>query len=188
MSKSPERASLSQGDSAAGVRGAIDSLVNGSLVELFHAYDVAVAPSPRPALKQTPTIPELSAAVAFLRRGAAPGRLTLSMPVAVLELTKQGLVGTAPRADWARELANQLMGRVKNRLLHFSVRVDIGPPSTLDSSMLQSHVRSVANLRVYAGRTLRGEILVTLEGMPDESELTYVGAGTQPTEGDTLFF
>jgi hypothetical protein len=42
---------------------------------------------------------------------------------------------------------------------------------------------------VYAGRTVRGDIIVTLEGLPHEAELSYVGPSlAAATEGEVLFF
>jgi hypothetical protein len=112
---------------ASGVRGAIDSLVQGSLVELFAAYGISVAPLPRMAPERVPTVPEVSAAVGFACQGVTgqPGRITLSLPGAVLDRMKNDS-GNTLKGDWTRELANQLIGRIKNRLLQFSVRL----PST----------------------------------------------------------
>ena len=193
MSKFSARApdpSPSSPSPASGVRGAIDSLVQGSLVELFGAYGVAVAPLPRIALGRAPAVPEISAAMAFTRRGAGmhqPGRMTLSLPVAVLELMKKG-DGTNLNSDWARELANQLIGRVKNRLLQFSVRLEAGVSTSIDSKTLASHLQRSSNARIYAGRTLRGEILATFEGLPDESQLVYLGPVNVPAEGAVILF
>lgn len=184
MSKLSERAVPHSSDH--GVRGAIDSLVLGSLVDLFQAYGVAVAPLPRAAPGRAPAIPELSAAIAFTRDGGGSGRLTLSTPNAVLDLTRNGATGM--RQDWVRELTNQLMGRIKNRLLHFSARVEVGALNLLDSKLVTAHLERTQKVRVYAGRTLRGEVVVTIEGLPEESALVYVGAGTLPSEGDALFF
>jgi hypothetical protein len=80
------------------------------------------------------------------------------------------------------------MGRVKNRLLHFSARVEFGALNLLDSKLVTAQVERSPKIRVYAGRTLRGEVVVTIEGLPEESELAYVGAGGLASEGDALFF
>src|SRR5687768_6763442 len=76
-----------------GIRGAIDSLVQSALVELFAAYDIAVAPLPRYSQHpRIPTVPDVSAAVTFTLRGrlGPPGRLTLSLPSALLDSMKDG--------------------------------------------------------------------------------------------------
>lgn len=173
-----------------GIRGAIDSLVQSALVELFAAYEVAVAPLPRLSQQQrAPSVPDVSASVTFTLRGrfGPPGRITLSLPSALLEvMMKNG--GNSLKGDWTRELANQLIGRIKNRLLQFSARIEVGVSSGMDSKALQSHLSQVGNARVYTGRTLRGEVLVTLEGMPDESQLSYVGPVNVASEGSTILF
>jgi hypothetical protein len=172
-----------------GVRGALDSIVQTSLVDLFAAYDMAVAPLPRGSAERPPSFPDISAAVAFTRRAPAlvSGRLTLSVPDAVLELTKRGSVG-ALRVDWARELASQLLGRIKNRLLQFSVRLEAGTSTAVDSQQLAARLRLSPGVLVYSGRSLRGGIVVTLEGAPDESQLVYLGPVNVASEGQTILF
>jgi hypothetical protein len=171
-----------------GVRGAIDSLVQSALVDLFAAYEVAVAPLPRLHQQRLPPVPEVSAAVNFTLRGrfGPPGRVTLSLPNPLLDVMMKN--DGSLKSDWTRELASQLIGRVKNRLLQFSVRIEVGVSSSIDSKALSSHLSQGGSARVYAGRTLRGEILVTLEGMPDESQLTYVGPVNVASEGSAILF
>ena len=171
---------------ASGVRGALDALVQGSLVDLFAAYSVAVAPLPRQSRQAAPTLPDISACVGFTLDGE-PGRLTLSLPPLVLDLMPPSAGGTL-KSDWARELGNQLMGRVKNRLLQFNVRLQVGVSAIVDSSKLRRQLESSLELRVYNGRTLRGEVVVTAEGLPQESKLVYVGQIAARSEGDAILF
>lgn len=168
-------------------RGAIDSLVQASLVELFQAYGIAVAPLPKSAREMHRTLPNVSAMIGFSSEARRTGRLTLSMPSAVLGLMKGDSQGFR-QGDWARELTNQLMGRIKNRMLQFSIRLQAGLPSNVETKLLESQLQSSSAMHAYAGRTLRGEVVVTLEGMPNEAELTYVGPGRAAAEGDTILF
>lgn len=172
-----------------GVRGALDSIVQSSLVELFAAYSMAVAPLPRTSARQTPTLPDTSAAVTFTRRAPAllSGRLTLSLPDAVLELTQRGATN-ALKVDWARELTSQLLGRIKNRLLQFSVRLETGISSGIDSRTLASRLPLSPGVLIYCARTLRGELVVTLEGAPEESQLVYLGPVNVVAEGEAILF
>jgi hypothetical protein len=174
---------------ASGIRGAIDSLVQGSLVDLFGAYGVAVAPLPRSSRPQSPTLPDISATVGFARLvlGSPAGRITLSLPSALLEHMSPDAASKL-KADWARELANQLMGRIKNRLLPFNVRLQVGVSTLLDSGRLGRQLQDSLEARVYIGRTLRGEIVVTFEGLPEDSELSYIGPGSMASEGDAILF
>ena len=173
-----------------GVRGAIDALVQAALVDLFQAYGVSLAPLPRSELRRLSAFPEISAAITFTSgaRSSKPGRLTLSIPSEVLEQMTNDPTRVVRHSDWARELANQLMGRIKNRLLQFSVRVTTGLPSNPDAKRLQAELTGSTALRIYLGRTLRGQVVATLEGMPKESELVYVGPECVATEGDMILF
>jgi hypothetical protein len=159
-------------------------LVQASLVDLFNAYDVALAPLPR-SVATTSSLSGVSVAAAFRSAGDPGGRLTLSLPMALLEHMK-GAYSTSVRLDWARELANQLLGRIKNRLLPFGVRLDVGFLSLLDPKQLQHQLQDVSGLRIYVGRTLRGQVLVTVQGLPEDSALAYTGAGSA-TEGTVLW-
>lgn len=169
---------------------AIDALVQGSLVELFQAYDVAVAPKPRSAREATPKLPDFCVGIGFTREAASrkTGRLTMSLPSEVLAQMKTDASTPVRQADWMRELTNQLLGRIKNRLLQFSVRLQAGLPQNLEPKLLLEQMQSSTAMRAYVGRTLRGEVLVTLEGIPAESELVYIGPSTVAREGDTFFF
>lgn len=173
---------------ASAVRGQIDSIVQSSLVELFAAYDVAVAPLPRIARERAPKVPDVSAMISFTTQHGPNhrGGMTLSVPSPVLELMKDG-AASALKGDWTRELANQLLGRIKNRLLQFSVRLETGISIGADSQTVERQLQ-LSDTRLYAGRTLRGEILVTLAGIPNESQLSYVSAVRVAAEGDMILF
>ena len=90
------------------------------------------------------------------------------------------------RMDWARELANQLVGRIKNRLLPFGVRLQIGMLTLLEMNLLRHQLQDTAGLRVYVGRTLRGLVLVSVRGLPADTALSYEGA-VGATEGTLLW-
>jgi hypothetical protein len=171
---------------ASGVRGALDSLVQGSLVDLFAAYGVAIAPLPRAMRQETPTLPDTSASMSF-QLGPQQGRLTLSLSREVLQAMQPSGGGAA--ADWARELANQLLGRIKNRLLQFSVRLELGIATQLESSHLSQQLAfATSERRTYRARTLRGEVIVTLQGMPEDTALLYAGQASAYSEGDVILF
>jgi len=190
LRKFPASASVeSSRPPSAGVRGALDSLVQGALVDLFAAYAVAVAPLPRQLRMVATTLPDISAAMAFTVLGTTgrKGRLTLSIPTSVLDRMPLS-AGSALKADWTRELTSQLMGRVKNRLLQFNVRLQVGVSTLIDSKNLAHQLATAHDTRVYAARTLRGEAVVTIDGLPEDSELIYVGNNNQASEGDAILF
>jgi hypothetical protein len=170
------------------VRGTTDALVQGSLVDLFAAYGVAAAPQPRLVPQRVSVLPELSASVGFTRLGgrSQAGRLTLSIPPAVAGQMRPDAAG-ALKLDWVRELANQLTGRLKNRLSQFSVRLVVAVSASMERSQLEQQLLA-PGVRAYAARMLRGEVLVTVDGLPEDAELSYSGPATYRNEGDAILF
>jgi hypothetical protein len=167
-----------------GTRVSVDLIVHASLIDLFNAYGVAVAPLPRSSVSGSVVL-DVSVAAAFRNAGGPSGRITLSLPSPLLEHMKSA-ESTSIRMDWARELSSQLLGRIKNRLLPFGVRLELGLMTVLDPKVLQSQIDGPSGPRVYVGRTLRGPVLVTVQGLPPDSSLAYVGAGAA-TEGTLLW-
>lgn len=170
--------------------GAVDALVEGALVDLFDAYSVALRDVAR-ASQEAFERQELTASIGFTRDPEAGhshhgGRLALSMPIAVFGLMNTGVTGALGCEDWARELANQLMGRIKNRLLQLGTTVQIGLPVICSSA--ENPRPYSPSLQIYTGRTPSGAIFVTLDGMPAESELSRTPLEGIALEGDAIFF
>ena len=179
-----QAARLSSGSNSV-ARGTLDSFVQGALVDLFAAYSVALAPMPWSSAAHGPP-PDVSVNAVFTHGGSGtPCKLVLSLPQALLDHMKAGEV-TAVKMDWARELTGQFLGRIKNRLLAFGVRLEIGALSVLDRPMVEHHRTSATGKRLYAGRTLRGVVLATVQGLPDDSALSYTGAPSG-TEGSLIW-
>jgi hypothetical protein len=164
-----------------------DFLVQSSLVGLFSAYGVAVAPLRGPADSAQPDTQDISVAMPFQCSAlATPGRLTLSMPRLLLDVMKSAETKYV-KLDWARELANQLGGRIKNRLLPFGVRIDMGVASLMDSRQVRAEIASETVESVYPAMTPSGRLLVTLEGLPTDLDAANLGEPSA-TEGSTIFF
>jgi hypothetical protein len=146
---------------------------------------------PRAAPRDTLRFHDVSATIGFFRDAPGHskhhGRLTISMPSAVFALVRDDEIRAARPDDWGRELVNQLMGRIKNRLLQFGATLQIGLPASINPNAEEKPEHS-STLRVYTGRTLRGNVLLMLDGMPDESELSYVGPEGLALEGDVILF
>lgn len=181
------------GPPSAGMKGIIDALLQGSLVELFQAYGVAIAPLPRDVRAEPERYPEHSALISFnaARDGkcaSASGRLSISVPTEVMDTMQVGRPLQGRHADWSRELANQLMGRFKNRLLPFGAKLQAGLPSSIGREALEAEMARATNRRVYRARTLRGEIVATLDGSLNEAELVYTGPTSVPNEGELILF
>lgn len=171
----------------AGMRGTIDAIVQGSLVELFAAYSVALAPLPRTHQVLLPTATDICAGITFTQERRA-GRVALYIPSALLDDMDRGAPTTSLRGDWVRELSNQLLGRIKNRLLPFDVRLGVGSSSVLDAAQAAERLGHSTSTRAYAARTRRGQVLAHVEGLPEDSELTYIGTAHAALEGDAILF
>jgi hypothetical protein len=156
-------------------------------VELFHSIGVALAPLQRSG----GTIPsrehfELVGVVPF----SAPktnGTLMLSLNDEVYGLLAPPVMTTSAKNDALRELTNQLIGRIKNRLMQFQAVLRVGLPSTTRKELLKQRTSATAST-CYRFRTLRGEVVVTIEGSIHNEPLSYSGQVRVAKEGDLILF
>jgi hypothetical protein len=188
-----ESPSRNQPPPSSSLRGIIDALLQGSLVDLFQAYGVACAPLPRDGRSESERYPELSATIGFTsandgKSARASGRLTLSMSPEVLELMQGERALPVRHSDWSRELVNQLMGRFKNRLLPYGANLQAGLPTSSGREALEAGAERAVGRRVYRARTVRGEVVATLDGTLNEAGLSYVGPTTAASEGELILF
>lgn len=172
----------------------MDTIVQGAIVDLFQSCGVAVAPQPRGRLDVTTLqIPEISASINFTlaqSQTATPGmgRLTLSLPEPLFTIMRAETTRRPQPFDWVRELTNQLAARIKHRLLPFCAAMQPLLPSVLTRDALEGQRSRFPNMRLYIGRTLRGDVLVTLDGNIDESKLVYTGPVDLAGAGDVIVF
>jgi hypothetical protein len=165
----------------------VDTIVQSATVELFRTYGVAVAPLPRKA-QALATVPEgFCGTIAFTGQGFT-GSLTLFVPAAILSLTKADSGESLHARDWIRELTNQLMGRVKTRLLQLQVTLQVGLPTAMDRRMFERRRAPSGSLLVFEFRTIRDAVTVTLEGTFDDSAFKYSGTANPGSEGDVIIF
>jgi len=175
-------------------RGLMDTIVQGALVELFQSCSVAVAPQPRGRLDVSQLkIPEVSAAISFtlaqsVKATPCAGRITLSLPEALFGIMKAESMRRPQQLDWVRELTNQLAARIKHRLLPFGAALQPLLPSLITRDTLEGQRHRFPAMRIYLGRTLRGDVLVTLDGTIDESRLVYSGPADIGNAGDVIIF
>jgi hypothetical protein len=96
------------------------------------------------------------------------------------------VVGSHAMHDWLRELTNQLMGRIKNRLLHYHVSLQVGLPETMKASLLERERARRQPPKVYTFRGLRGNVIVTLDATFHRLTLDYSGGVPLSNEGDLI--
>jgi hypothetical protein len=172
-------------------RTSLDTMIQGSAVDLFHSCGLAVAPVARAQQRsQTLPTPEIGGMISFVGRGFT-GTLTVAVSPAVFALIKQDPTRPYSGRDWVREMTNQLLGRIKSRLLQFRVTLQAGLPTVMGSDALERQRARDGLFAAYTFRTLRGDVLITLSGDIDPSIFVYTGTtpgAAVATEGDVILF
>jgi len=170
-------------------RPLLDALLQSSTVELFQSRGIAVAPLPSSVGNPHRAAYFNVAGVVALTSTKAGGNLSLSWGDPVFSLfTPPVPPGSRGARDLLRELTNQLAGRVKNRLLNFSLLLNIGVPTVLSGPAFERQRARRESEVIYSFRTLRGEIIVTLDLQIDPDGLSYSGTSRVAKEGDFIAF
>jgi hypothetical protein len=171
-------------------RTAIDTILQSSTVELFHSLGVAVAPLRAAPLGTQQRYYEWVGLIHFEATNVS-GVLTVSMPMAVWSSRNASASASGDSetlADWHRELANQLMGRIKNRLLKFQLELRPRLPSSLSGPALELHRKRSGNELLYRFRALRGDVLVVVDAPLERAILAYSGELQPAREGELILF
>jgi hypothetical protein len=164
----------------------IDDLVADCCEQLFRDYGLIVEPRER---HEFPASEEL-ALCGVMGFGGKQMRGAL-----VLASTKELLEHTSPanrdaQRDWICELANQLVGRVKNRLLRRGVEILLATPTALRGDNICPVPTRLRAPQVFAA--LGGFVCVWIdcELAPGFEIPIAAEEGTEPpvSEGDTLLF
>jgi hypothetical protein len=162
-------------------------IVQTTTIELFSSYGIAAAPIGAAMSPTGPAIDEYGAIIAF-RSSALNGTLALLTEVRTLTRMRQNLVTATALADWTRELTNQLMGRVKNRLARYNVTLEVGIPNSANRQLLAHHSAGKQTNIEYQFRTLGGWVKVVLSGDFAEPLLTFAGADGTLENGKFVLF
>ena len=166
-----------------------DTLLQSSTVALFHAYGVAAAPLTPTVESPAAFVPDFPLGAINFRGLGMEATLILSMPQAVRRQVRLGQPRHLDERDLAKELANQAMGRLKNRLSQYQVALTCNLPICSDrSSELERALRLPGPLTVYRFRTIHGHIMVSLKGAIDADSLVYSGTIKINDEGDIIIF
>jgi hypothetical protein len=165
----------------------LDLIIQTSGVELFQAYGISAAPMP-PATLASVELPDdcLGGHVNF-NAPAFRGVLVLCVARETLRRSTDANLGVHNERDWVRELCNQLMGRVKNRLARYQVILRAGVPTVVDAPTLQRMAKNQTDL-AYVFRTLTGSIVVWISGDFDRTSLVFSSTIEVAGEGDVVLF
>jgi hypothetical protein len=182
----------------------LESLVVESCVGLFGTLDVPLRPcspeSEREPLRASSS-PELTVAILAFSGAAVRGTLALAATFQFLascrprDMRRRTFSSTSAGdwlyiRDWSKELANQLLGRIKRHLVARGLTFDIGTPSALTGDAASTYIRRQT---VEAIRFVSGPAPVTVwldvDMTPHASTtLATKAADALPKEGDVILF
>jgi hypothetical protein len=168
-------------------RNTLATIVQSATVELFQVYDIAVAPIV--AAKSVPRdLDQLLTVTATFSSPALTGNIALFVPPELVTIARHPGQRPFDPKDWIRELCNQLLGRVKNRLHGCDIDLRTGLPMSLGGVLLDRHRSGAAPEAIFGFRTLRGEVTVTMTGNIDFPRIHYTGKNASAREGDVILF
>jgi chemotaxis protein CheX len=173
------------GDVTARVKETFDSIVTTATVELFASSGVTIVPA-----AATPSLDRV--AVIGFGGGGLRGSLGLGVSTGLLE--RIALPGREPGTrlhdDWLSEMSNQLLGRVKNRLLRHGVTIAIALPMVLRGLRVEL-VGASKELWAYPFDSEGGSLCVWLDVLTDP-EFTLAPTSDEgldiPSEGELILF
>lgn len=123
----------------------IDELSSSHFVELFRMYGVDLVPADEARIDGGVLL--YCGIIGFSGEGIR-GSMAVAGSDTLLRASNP-TPGVATR-DWVAEVANQLMGHVKSRLLGYAVEVYMSTPIVLRGERLALEVRGVSQPRVFA--------------------------------------
>lgn len=163
-----------------GWREACGDVVAQSITSLFDAYGVMVT---RIAEPDEPSNP-IAATIGFTSPQAS-GTLTLTMSAAVVASAGASGANLGAVTDWAGELANQALGRIKNRLLSYGIELRVANPVVVVGTELRVHPAGQAAFS-YWFSTPTGRLNVHLSAKVDSS-FVWVRADDTPAMAEGEF-
>jgi hypothetical protein len=165
----------------------LETMVQSSTVDLFHSVGIAVAPiAASPRDHNDVASHALMSMIQFSSPGMT-GTLGLLIPQQVFALVKQDSKRPFTGGAWVQESVNQLLGRMKSRLMQFRITLQMGLPMAMNEKTLKQ-IMSQGVFAAYHFRTLRGQVTVTLSGRIDFSQLDYAAQPIYASEGDIVIF
>lgn len=168
-------------------RGILKTLIQSATVELFQSYGIAVAPVALVQPLPTRLDQHVGGYGAFSGK-SFNGTLGLLVPKEVFTLTKFEGLRVLNILDWTKELTNQLLGRIKNRLIQYQMPIRADIPSAIDGRSLELRVAASNPFVIVHFRSIRGDVIVTMTGTIDYTKLQFSGTVAAAEEGDIILF
>lgn len=165
-------------------RAVFRELLESSCVQLFEAYGVHLRANP---VANPADLAEISM-VGVIGFTSPQLRGTLVLATTDGPLAESNRV-MAPARDWIAELSNQLLGRLKNRLLAYGIEVQLSTPLSLRGNQLRLVTHDQA-LEPDTFTSATGHVAVWLDAElhPDLVLHRPSSAPEVQAEGETLLF
>lgn len=162
----------------------LNELLGESTTELFAAYGHHLAPLP---FKNTDGVEMALCGIIGFSGADVRGTLLIALDAELLVNMTAAMV--SPR-DWLSELANQLLGRLKNKLLRHGATIYSSTPLVIRGEYMQPVGRNgLPDPTVLGAGKHRAFVWIDYEMRPDLSLVPSDGAhADQPNEGDALMF
>lgn len=165
-------------------RRVLDVAIQTATIELFGVNHVALAPASTGNRRRIET-EEFRAAIAYRGQGF-DGTLVLGIDRGPLQkLTGSTELGAAV-SDRVKELANQLLGRIKNKLLRYQVVVEVGLPRS--GVHRPAEQRSQSSSIEYSFHALNGSVRVLLTDNLEGAALAFDASSELLREEEFLTF
>jgi Chemotaxis phosphatase CheX len=166
----------------------LDGLVQDAARALFETYGVRLELDGSPVAKTLRSV-NLISMIGFSSQ-ALSGSLLLALPDVVVEHTLPA--PDAGLADWSGELANQLLGRLKNQLLKYQVVINLSLPVVVSGGgfSLPSKTRQLTRYFSFVCDWGRMFIRMDMELCPSIELVRQADARTDQSvdEGELLLF
>jgi hypothetical protein len=137
----------------------VDGLVEEVTQLLFETYALPLARDDSPVAQTLRSIALLSM-IGFSSHSLS-GSLLMALPREVVRRTLPA--PDASLADWSGELANQLLGRLKNQLLKYQVVINLSLPVVVSGEALQLPASTRQITRYYSFNSAVGRLFIRLD-------------------------
>jgi hypothetical protein len=153
----------------------VRQMLVSALTELLQTYEVEPRGSTYLANGEQAS-QQMLAKISFENEAGEKGTLLLGVPLEIIDAMQLG-TRSVSHADWLGELANQYLGRFKNKLLAYGLQLNMGTPFVSTAPVLPA--KEIGNAAEWlCVDTDFGSALAAAEGLPSDDAL-----GKQTTQG-----
>lgn len=165
----------------------VDGLVQDATRALFETYGVKLNLDGSPLAKVLLDM-QIIASIGF-SSPVLSGSLLMALPNSMVQRTLP--TPDASLEDWSGELANQLLGRLKNQLLHYEVVVNLALPVVITGGDFRLPAKTRRLTRHFSFVSDAGRMCIRTEmELSPNAELVRQGGESQASfdEGELLLF